>query len=78
MALYNVVFLCRDCGRFHATTLSVTMIDGPKRRKQIDEVYSPPAMPPEVTELLQTYVMCPVTRNSIKLDRKELFFVPAD
>ena len=78
MALYSVVFLCRDCGRFHATPLSVTMIDGPDRRKQIDEVYSPHAMPPEVTELLRTYVMCPVTRNSIKLERKEFFFVPAD
>ena len=78
MALYNVVFLCRDCGRFHATTLSVTMNDGPDRRKQIDEVYLPRAMPPEVTELLRTYVMCPVTRNSIKLERKEFFLVPAD
>jgi hypothetical protein len=78
MALYNVVFLCSDCGRFHATKLSVTVIDGPDRRKQIDEVYSPRAMPPEITELLRTYVMCPLTRNSIKVDRKEFYLVPTD
>ena len=78
MALYNVMFLCSDCGRFHATKLSVTVIDGPSRRKPIDEVYSPLATPAEVTELLQTYVMCPVTRNSIKLDRKEFYLVPTD
>ena len=78
MALYNIVFLCSDCGRFHATKLSVTVIDGPDRRKQIEEVYSPSATPPEVTELLRTHVMCPVTRNSIKLDRKELYLVPTD
>jgi hypothetical protein len=35
-------------------------------------------MPPEITELLRTHVMCPVTRNSIKLDRKEVYFVPTD
>ena len=78
MALYNVAFLCSDCGRFHATKLSVTIVEGPDRRKQIDEVYSPRAMPPEITELLRTHVMCPVTRNSIKLDRKEVYFVPTD
>jgi hypothetical protein len=78
MALYNVMFLCSDCDRFHATKLSVTVIDGPGRRKQIEEVYSPSATPPEVTELLRTHVMCPVTRNSIKLDRKEFYLVPID
>jgi hypothetical protein len=78
MALYNVVFLCSDCGRFHATKLSVTVIDGPDRRKQIDEVYSPRAMPPEITELLRMHVMCPVTRNSIKVDRKDFYLVPTD
>jgi hypothetical protein len=56
--LYDVVFLCSDCGRFHATKLSVTVIDGPDRRKQINEVYSPRAMPPEVTELLRTDQPC--------------------
>jgi len=78
MASYNVMFLCSDCGRFHATKLSVTVIDGPGRRKQIEEVYSPSATPPEVTGLLRTHVRCPVTRNSIKLDRKELYLVPTD
>jgi len=78
MALYNVMFLCRDCGRFHATKLSITVIDGPDRRKQIEEVYSASATPPEVTKLLRAHVMCPVTRNSIKLDRKELYLVPID
>jgi hypothetical protein len=76
--LYNVVFLCSDCGRFHATKISVTVIDGPDRRKQIDEEYSPRTMPPEITEILRRDVMCPVTRNSIKLKRKELHFVPTD
>jgi len=78
MASYNVMFLCSDCGRFHATKLSVTVIDGPDRRKQIEEVYSPSAMPPEITELLRTHVICPVTRNSIKADRKEFYLVPTD
>jgi hypothetical protein len=78
MALYNVMFLCSDCGRFHATKISVTVIDGPDRRKQIEEVYSPNATPPEVTELLRPHVMCRVTRNSIKLDRKEFYLVPID
>ena len=78
MALYNIMFLCSECGRFHATKLSVTMTDGPDRRQQIEEVYSPRAMPPEITELLRTHVMCPVTRNSIKLDRKEFYLVPTD
>jgi hypothetical protein len=78
MASYNVMFLCGDCGRFHATKLSVSMIDGPDRRKQIEDVYSPSETPPEVTELLRTHVMCPVTRNSIKLDRKKLYLVPID
>ena len=78
IALYNVMFLCSDCGRFHATKLSVTVNDGPNRRKQINEVYTPSAMPPEVTKLLQTYVMCSVTRNSIKLDSKAFHLVPTD
>jgi hypothetical protein len=78
MASYNVMFLCSDCGRFHATKISVTVIDGPDRRKQIEEVYSPSATPPEVTELLRTHVMCRVTRNSIKLDRKKFYLVPID
>jgi hypothetical protein len=78
MASHNVVFLCSDCGRFHATKLSVTVIDGPNWRKQIDEVYSPRAMPDEITELLRTHVMCPVTRNSLKVDRKEFYLVPTD
>ena len=78
MALYNVVFLCSDCGRFHATKLSVTVIDGPDRRKQINEVYSPSAMPPEVTKLLRAYVMCSVTRNSIRPDSKAFYLVPTD
>ena len=78
MALYSILFLCSDCGRFHPTKLSVTVIDGPDRRKQIEEVYSPSATPPEVAELLRTHVMCPVTRNSIKLKRNELYLVPTD
>ena len=78
MALYNVMFLCGDCGRFHATKLSVTMIDGPDRRKQIDEVYSINEIPSEVTELLRRDVTCPVTRNSIRLARKEFYIVPTD
>jgi len=78
MALYSVMFLCPDCGRFHATKVSITVIDGPNRRKQIEEVYSPHTMPPEVTKLLRTDVMCPVTGNSVKLDRKELYLVPID
>jgi hypothetical protein len=79
MALYNIMFLCSDCGRFHATKLSVTMIDGPPdRRKQIKEVYSPGAIPPEVTKLLRTDVMCSVTRNSIRLDSKAFYLVPTD
>lgn len=78
MALYNVMFLCSDCGRFHETKISVTVTDGPDRRKQIEELYSPSATPPEVTELLRTHVMCPVTRNSIKLHRKKFYLVPID
>ena len=78
MALYNVMFLRSDCGRFHATKLSVTVIDGPDRRKQINEVYSPSAMPPEVTKFLRTDVMCSVTRNSIRLDSKAFYLVPTD
>jgi hypothetical protein len=78
MALYNIMFLCGDCGRFHATKLSVSMIDGPDRRKQIDVVYSINEIPSEVTELLRRDVTCPVTRNSIKLDRKEFYIVPTD
>jgi hypothetical protein len=50
MALHNIMFLCGDCGRFHATKLSVSMIDGPDRRKQIDEVYSINEIPSEVTK----------------------------
>jgi hypothetical protein len=45
MALYNVMFLCSDCSRFHATKFPFTVIDGPDRRQQIDEVYSPRAIP---------------------------------
>lgn len=78
MALYNVVFICSDCGRFHATKLSVTVIDGPDRRKQIDEVYSRRTMPPEITELLRTNLICPVTRKSIKPNRREIHLVPID
>jgi hypothetical protein len=78
MALYNVMFLCSDCGRFHATKLSVTIVEGPDRRKQIDEVYSPRAMPPEITELLRTNLICRVTRKSIKLNRREIHLVPID
>ncbi len=76
MALYKVLFLCSDCGRFHATKLSLTVIDGPDRVKQIDEVYSTREIPAEVTKHLQRYVMCPVTRNSIKRDRKECYLAP--
>jgi len=78
MALYNVMFLCSDCGRFHATKLSVTVIDGPDRRKQIDEVYSHRAMPPEVTKLLRAGVMCPLTGNSISLNREAFYLVPIE
>ena len=78
MALYNVMFLCSDYGRFHPTKLSITVIDGPDRRQQIDEVYSPRAMPSEITELLRTHVMCPVTRKSLKLERKKFHLVPID
>ena len=78
VSMYNIMFLCSDCGRFHATKLSVTVIDGPDRRKQIEEVYSPGATPPEITELLRTHFMCPVTRYSIKLDRKDFYLVPID
>jgi hypothetical protein len=78
MALYNVMFLCSDCGRFHATKLSVTVIDGPDRRRQIDEVYSTNGIPSEVTKLLRRDVTCPVTRNSIKRGRKEFYLVPID
>jgi hypothetical protein len=78
MARYNVSFLCSDCGRIHPTKISVTVTDGPGRMKRIDEVYTPSAVPPEVTKLFRTYVMCPVTRNSLKLDEKELYLVPSD
>jgi hypothetical protein len=50
----------------------------PTGGKQIDEVCTSSAMPAKVAELLRTHVMCPVTRNSIKLDRKELYLVPID
>jgi hypothetical protein len=78
MALYNIVFLCSDCGRFHATKVSVTVTDGPDRRKQINAVYSINEIPSEVTELLRRDVTCPVTRNSIRLDRKEFYLAPID
>jgi hypothetical protein len=78
MAKYNISFLCSECGRFHQTKISLTVIDGPDRVKRIDEAYKPSALPPEVAKLLRTYVMCPVTRNSIKLDEKELYLVPID
>jgi hypothetical protein len=78
MARYNVSFLCSDCGRIHPTKISVTVIDGPDRMKKVDEVYTPSALPPEITKLFRTYVMCPVTRNSLKLGEKEVYVVPID
>jgi hypothetical protein len=78
MDQYNVSFLCSDCGRIHPAKISVTIIDGPDRLKRIDEVYTPSAMPAEITKLLRTYGMCPVTRNSIKLDKNELYLLPID
>src|SRR6266436_3352056 len=39
MALYKVLFLCSDCGRFHATRISVTVIDGPDRLNIIHAVF---------------------------------------
>jgi hypothetical protein len=78
MARYNVSFLCRDCGRIHPTKISVTVIDGPDRMKRMDEVYVPTDLPPDVTKLFRTYVMCPVTRNSLKLDEKDVYVVPSD
>jgi hypothetical protein len=41
-------------------------------------VYSINEIPSEVTELLRRDVTCPVTRNSIKLNRKEFYLVPTD
>jgi hypothetical protein len=78
MARYNVSFLCGDCGRFHQTKISVTVIDGPERVKRIDEVYRSKALPSEVYKLLRRYVMCPVTRTSLKLNEKELYLIPLD
>jgi hypothetical protein len=78
MAQYNVSFLCSDCGRFHQTKISLTVFDGPDRLKRIDEVYTPSALPSEATQLLRRYVMCPVTRNSLKLDENKLYLVPVD
>jgi hypothetical protein len=78
MARYNVSFLCSDCGRFHQTKTSVTVMDGPERVKRIDEVYRPDALPSEVPKLLRRYVTCPVTRASLKLNEKELYLIPLD
>jgi hypothetical protein len=78
MARYSVSFLCGECGRGHQTKTSVTVIDGPERVKRIDAVYRPNAMPAEIPKLLGRYVMCPVTRSSLKLDEKELYLIPLD
>ena len=78
MARYNVSFLCGECGRFHQTKTSVTMVDGPGRVKRIDAVYLPNALPSEVPKLLRRYVTCPVTRTSLKLTEKELYLIPLD
>jgi hypothetical protein len=78
MGLYNISFLCGECGRFHKTKNSVTLSNGPGRLKRIDEVYRPHVLPPEVPKLLRRYVMCPVTRNSLKLDEKKLYLIPLD
>jgi hypothetical protein len=78
MARYSVSILCGECGRFHQTKTSVTVIDGPERVKRIDAVYRPNAMPAEIPKLLGRYVMCPVTRSSLKLDEKELYLIPLD
>jgi hypothetical protein len=76
MAPYTVSFLCSDCGRVHATKISLTVSDGPDGMKPVQELYTPNRMPRAVTRLLQTYVLCPVTRNSLKLNKSELYLVP--
>jgi hypothetical protein len=78
MARYNVSFLCGECGRFHQTKTSVSVAGGPDRVKRIDAVYGPNALPSEVPKLLRRYVMCPVTRASLKLNEKELYLIPLD
>jgi hypothetical protein len=78
MAEYNVSFLCSDCGRFHQTKTSVAVINGPDRVKRIDAVYRPNEFPPEIPQILRRYVMCPVTRNSLKLDENKLYLIPLD
>jgi hypothetical protein len=78
MARYSVSFLCGECGRFHQTKTSIDVTDGPGRVKRIDEVYRPNALPSEVPKLLQRYVICPVTRASLKLKEKELYLIPLD
>jgi hypothetical protein len=78
MAEYNISVLCSDCGRFHQTKTSVAVIDGPDRVKKIDTVYRPNELPPEVPQLLGRYVMCPVTRNSLKFAENKLYLVPLD
>jgi hypothetical protein len=78
MARYNVWFLCGECGRFHQTKTSLTVIDGPDRVKRIDAVYRCGALPSEVPKLLRRYVTCSVTRASLKLNEKELYLIPLD
>lgn len=66
MARYNVSCLCGECGRFHQSKSSVGVTDGPNRVKRIDAVYRPNTLPSEVPKLLRSYVMCSVTRASLK------------
>ena len=78
MAEYDVFAVCNACGDLHPLGISVTLEDGPAKKKQsIADAYEGKDLPPSLAALKDSRVYCPKTgRQYSQRDSQKIFLVP--
>ena len=80
--LFGVLVLCERCGRFHRAPLGLGLADCPHVDVDVDvdvsRVYPGTAIPPELLRLAATWIDCPRTGASFRVEDPYKVLVVAD
>jgi hypothetical protein len=79
MVKYNLAFSCSECGRLHATTVSITVSKTLATGATVKDVYKDEPLPRAVIKLLRSFAPCPVTSELVAFDSVDrLYLISTD
>ena len=78
MAAYDIVHLCKDCGREHPLLMRIYLNDGPSRKQSIAESFQGRSVPAQVAAIRGHKALCLKTGRNFTLENDDqIFLIPA-